>query len=92
MMPNEPVAPADPASEVIDDTSGLTYRGIWAYAKTIATVLGSLLLVLVELITDEQWKRYVQGAIILLTWVATYQVPNQLAPTRITVLGRHAAP
>lgn len=73
---NQPTPPA-----VIASTKDLTPAGVLGYAKGIAVSLGVILAALAEIIPDSQpYKRYLQGAILICTAIATIKLPNSVQP------------
>lgn len=83
-------APAAPA--VISSTSDLAPDKLLGYAKGIAVTVGSVLTVIAELIPNDQpWKRYVQGAILVCTVLATITIPNAVKPVVVVPVGQAQA-
>lgn len=64
-------------------TAQLTYDGAAGYRKTIAAVLGTVLAFLTDAVdvVPEDWKKWVQLAIGVLTAVLVYALPNAVKPT-----------
>lgn len=97
-----------PAVKILSSTAQLTPAGILGYAKGIAVTVGAILTAVAEIIPeDKEWKRYVQGAILICTVIATIAVPNKVGEVQVVDPplpppapqpdneddpGRHAAP
>lgn len=69
---------------VIKSTADLSPAGILGYAKGIAVTLGAVLVGVAEVI-PESWpyKRYLQGAILILTVIGTIGAPNAVKPVTV---------
>ncbi len=69
---------------VIKSTSDLTPAGILGYAKGIAVTLGAVLVAVAEVIPEDwTYKRYLQGAILILTIIGTIGAPNAVKPVMV---------
>jgi hypothetical protein len=80
-MPN---MTAPTGTVVIKSTSDLSPAGILGYAKGIAVTLGAVLVAVAEVIPEDwPYKRYVQGAILLLTIIGTIGAPNAVKPVTV---------
>ncbi len=73
-----------PGAVVIKSTSDLSPDRILGYAKGIAVTIGAGLTAIAELIPEDwPYKRWVQGAILLCTIIATIQIPNAVKPVTV---------